>query len=81
MNISYSCGYENNCRGYTSAVAWCRDMAVPASSTRQLNITSARITDSGVYHCCSVSDCCDAAAQSENLLDGTLNLTVYGELT
>ena len=63
-------------------MAWCRDMAVPVSSTRQLNITSARISDSGVYHCCSVPNCCDAAAQSENIfLDGILNVIVYSELT
>ena len=77
----YSCGYANNCKGFTTAMAWCRDMAVPVSSTKQLNITSAQISDSGVYHCCSVSDCCNAAAQSVNLLDSTLNVTVYGELT
>ena len=82
VHILYSCGYANNCRGYSGAEAWCQHEAVPASNTPQLNITSARITDSGVHHCCSVPDCCDAAAQSENvILNSTLNVTVYGKLT
>ena len=63
-------------------MAWCQNMGIPASSTGQLNITSARITHSGVYHCCSIPNCCDAAARSENIfLDSTVNVTVYGKLT
>ena len=82
VSILSTCNYGNNCRGFSLAMSWCQNATTTGLpnlrfTTNQLNIINASTSDNGVYQCCSVAACCSAG--DDDILDSTLNITVFSE--